>query len=158
MKAKALTSALAATAMSLAMTSVSSADSEKIEDAIDYRQSVFTAIGYHFSPMSDMLRGEIEFDAERFDHHANRVSELADMPWEGFIDESYDGQHGFKTTASAKIADDRGHFNEIANELVTTASDLEAASANDADMRTLAGLLSKVGSSCKSCHDDYRNK
>ncbi|WP_348682580.1 cytochrome c, partial [uncultured Cobetia sp.] len=76
---------------------------DKTEDAIQYRQAVFQTLAWQFSPMGAMVKGKQDYDAEEFRTRAERLALLAQMPWEGFIVGSYDGD----TDALSKIESDR---------------------------------------------------
>ena len=49
----------------------------KPETAIHYRQSVYTMIGWNFSPLAQMVKGKVPFDTAEFSRHAERIAFLA---------------------------------------------------------------------------------
>src|SRR5690554_7631700 len=55
----------------------------KVEDATKYRQGVFQAFKWNLGPMGAMVKGETEFNEEKFNMHAERLAQLSSMPWEG---------------------------------------------------------------------------
>ena len=73
----------------LALTSTTVFADKKTEAAIDYRQSVFTAVRWNFGTMGDMMKGKKDFDAAEFSSRADNVAALAKMPLEAFIPGSY---------------------------------------------------------------------
>lgn len=122
------------------------------EDAIKYRQSVFTAIRWHFGPMGAMLRGKMPYDAEQFKHHATRVSALAHMPREGFIEGSDFGD----TQAKAELWENLDDVSARFDVLIKDTAILAAAAGGDMD--AVKGPFGTVAKSCKGCHDKYREE
>ena len=61
----------------LALTSTTVFADKKTEAAIDYRQSVFTAVRWNFGTMGDMMKGKKDFDAAEFSSRADNVAALA---------------------------------------------------------------------------------
>lgn len=150
---KASLSAVACAAMLAASVTASAVEPE---DAIHYRQSALGVMGWHFGPMADMAKGDIEYDADAFARHAQNVGDIARMPWEGFVEGSYqDDGHGVETDALAKIADNPDDFEKKQQALIDEAQTL-AEVAQEGDFKMARAQLSKVGKTCKSCHDDYR--
>lgn len=94
--------------LGLALTSFAVAKSSPEEKAIEYRQSAFKMIGYHFGAMAGMMKGKMEFDAEVFKKNAEAVAALSQLPGNGFVDGSYKGD----TRAKKKIADNMDDFNK----------------------------------------------
>ena len=50
---------LAGSILSLSLLTAANAADPKPEDAVRYRQSVYTVIGWHFKPIGAMMKGEI---------------------------------------------------------------------------------------------------
>lgn len=145
------------TAACAALFSVSvTANAVEAEDAIHYRQSALGVMGWHFGPLADMAKGDIDYDADEFARRAQNVADVAHLPWEGFVEGSYQNDgHGVETDALAKIADNPDDFAEKQQNMIDEAQKL-ADIAQDKDFKTSRAQLSKVGKTCKSCHDDYR--
>ncbi|GAA3908871.1 cytochrome c [Halomonas cibimaris] len=147
---------LSAAACAVLLTLGATASAAEPEDAIHYRQSAFGVIGWHFSPIADMAKGDVEYDADEFARRAQNVADLASMPWEGFVDGTYQNDgHGINTDALAKIADNPDDFQQKQQDMMDEAQKL-AKIAQEKDFRTSRAQLSKVGKTCKNCHDDYR--
>jgi cytochrome c556 len=145
-----------AVAMSLATAGISHA--AEPADAIEYRQSAFSVIGWHFGPMGDMAKGDIDYDADEFARRAEAVSALAPLPWEGFIEGSYIGDgHGANTDAKAAIADNPDAFQERVETFTANAATL-AEVAQEGDFNASRRAFVKVADACSNCHDDYRQK
>lgn len=146
-------------ASALAISVSTAAVAQEIEpaDAIDYRQSAFSVMAWHFGPMGKMAQGKIDYNAEEFASRAQTVNAVAGLPWEGFIEGSYMGhEHGADTDALAKIADNQEDFQERKNTFMgNTATLAEVAQEGDFDASRRA--FAAVANSCKGCHDNYRD-
>ncbi len=123
------------------------------EAAIDYRQSAFTMVKFHFGPMAAMVKGEMEFNAEAFTKNADAVAALSQLPINGFIDGSYEGETG----AKPEIASNMDDFKSKMETFKVEAANL-AKTAASGDMAAIKPQFGKVAESCKACHDNYRKK
>ena len=56
----------------------------KPEDAVEYRQSVYTLIKWNFAPIGAMVKGQVPYDAAAVARHAAFLETLSKMPLEGF--------------------------------------------------------------------------
>nr|WP_298372741.1 cytochrome c [uncultured Halomonas sp.] len=145
-------------AASLVMTSAATqaADEKEIKEAIEYRQSAFSVMGWNFGPLGAMAKGDMEYDAEEAAMRAERVALLAKMPWEGFIEGSLRGDgHGADTDALAKIADNRDDFESLQTEMEDATAKLAEVAQQD-DYAALRQQVAATGKTCKNCHDEYR--
>lgn len=125
---------------------------DRAEDAIKYRQGIFTAFRWHFGAMGAMVRGKAEYDAELFAHHAKQLAALTRMPREGFIAGSDFGD----TQAKASLWDNLDDVNARFDQLIADADALALASGGSLDdLRPVFGAVAK---NCKGCHDNYREE
>lgn len=122
----------------------------RAEDAIKYRQSIFTALRWHFGAMGAMVRGKAEYDADQFSHHATQLAALTRMPKEGFIEGSDFGDTDAKDELWRNLADVNQRFDQLAAD----ADRLLAVSGGSLD--DIRGPFNAIGKSCKGCHDKYR--
>ncbi|NVK00368.1 MAG: cytochrome c [Oceanospirillaceae bacterium] len=151
MRAKLLTAVLGVSLISASLaTSVARAD--MAEDAIKYRQAVFTAFRWHFGAMGAMVRGKVDYDAEQFAHHATQFAALTRMPKEGFIEGSDFGD----TEAKAELWENMDDVSARFDKLMVNADALLAATGGSLD--DVKGAFGAVGKSCKGCHDNYREE
>jgi len=151
MRAKLLTAVLGVSLISASLaTTVARAD--MAEDAIKYRQAVFTAFRWHFGAMGAMVRGKVDYDAEQFAHHATQFAALTRMPKEGFIEGSDFGD----TEAKAELWENMDDVSARFDKLMVDADALLAASGGSLD--DVKGAFGAVGKSCKGCHDNYREE
>lgn len=77
-----LSIAIAATLLPLSVPA--SAQFAKPEDAIKYRQSVFSVMGTHFGRVGAMTNGKVPFDAKAAADNAAVVADMAKLPWAAF--------------------------------------------------------------------------
>ncbi len=124
----------------------------KVEDATKYRQGVFQAFKWNLGPMGAMVKGETEFNEEKFNMHAERLAQLSSMPWEGFIA----GSFSKNTAALPKIENDREGYQKQIDNFQKAASNL-AAAAKTNEMKNIGPAFAQAGRSCKSCHDKYKD-
>ena len=129
-----------------------------VDKAIEYRQSAFKLMGWHFSPMGQMMRGKIDYDPEEFARRAEAINSLAEIPWEGFVANSYRGDgHGVDTDSKASIAANQDDFDARIEAFIEEAASLEAIAA-EGDFNASRGAFAQVMDTCKGCHDNYRAK
>lgn len=143
------------------------AEDEK-EEAIEYRQGVFSAIKWNFAPMAAMVKGEVEFDKDAFVMRAERVAALSKMPLEGFKEgtamdeeghkhENHKNHEGYESHSKPEIWKDWDDFKAKMAALEEESAKLvEVAKAGDMDQ--IKAQFAATGKSCKSCHDEYRHK
>lgn len=151
MRAKVLTGFIGATLLSATLTATV-AKADMAEDAIKYRQAVFTAFRWHFGAMGAMVRGKVDYDAEKFAHHATQFAALTRMPKEGFIEGSDFGD----TAALDALWENMDDVSARFDKLMVDADALAAASGGSLD--DVKGAFGAVGKSCKGCHDKYREE
>ncbi len=142
---------LAGTALLCALGSVA-ANTPSGDRVIAYRQNVLGLVGWNFSALSQMVRGQRDWDAAEFTRRAERVASLSKMLDEGFTPGSDKGADTEALPAiwenfddfSAKLAD----FEREADALATVAR------AGDVD--AIKAQFAKTGGTCKACHDQYK--
>jgi cytochrome c556 len=122
------------------------------EKAVQYRKAVFAAMGYNFKPLAGMVKGEIAWDNAEFVRRAKRVQALAEMPWEGFQEGTADVGH---SEAKAVIWDKGEEFRKLQDQLAKRTDALVQA-AESGDRNSVRMRFKKVGKTCKSCHDDFK--
>lgn len=126
----------------------------KPETAIHYRQSVYTMIGWNFSPLAQMVKGKVPFDTAEFSRHAERIAFLAPQLLEGFPSGSATGA---KTEAKADIWNNMDDFKSKMDDLVKQ-SKLLADVAKGGDEAKMKGQFKQTAGACKACHDKYRDE
>jgi cytochrome c556 len=124
----------------------------KPEDAINYRQGVFSAVKWHFGTMGEVVKGKQDYDAEDFARRADIVAQLSKLPLEGFVAGSYEGE----TDALPAIEENWDKFEGGMNKFIETADAL-AAAAKTGDMDQIRPAFGEVGKTCKGCHDNFKD-
>ncbi|WP_018935613.1 cytochrome c [Thioalkalivibrio sp. ALJ24] len=123
------------------------------EDAIEYRQGVFKAFSWNFGPMAGMAQGEIPFNEEMFLQRADQLARLADMPWQGFTEDSDLGD----TDAKMEVWEDADTFEQKIEEFKEEVAALEALIDEGAEEMQLRRQAGNIGQSCQACHDSFRD-
>lgn len=140
----------AAFAAAFTVAAPASAQFAKTEDAIKYRQSVFTIQANHMGRLAAMVRGERPFDAASAQASARMIETMSRLPWEAFVPNS----GGAPSKVKPEAFTETGKVRELAERFQGEATKLVAASGS---LDTLRQQLGATGASCKACHDAYRN-
>lgn len=130
------------------------ADAVKPDDAIHYRQSVYTMIAWNFGPLGQMVKGKRTWDGKAFALHAERVAALTPQLLEGFPAGS---DKGAKTGAKPVIWTEMDDFRAKMDELVKQSAQL-AAVAKAGDEAQMKDQFGKTAQACKSCHEKFRSR
>lgn len=125
------------------------------EDAVEFRQGVFRAMGWNFGPMGAMIQGRKPFDAEAFATGAERIAVLANMAAEGFT-EGTGKSDGLDTRLKDEYWYQQANFNKLMQRMVEKADAFAEEVASGKDREALRPAFGQLAESCKNCHDDYR--
>jgi cytochrome c556 len=156
MKKPSTSQALATFAFTLAAIAFSvpaSAQFQKPEDAVKYRQSALNVMANHFGRIGAMVNGRAPFDAKAAQDSAHVVATLSTLPWAGFAANT----ESVKSRAKPEIWKEAAKFKESGDKLVAEAAKLEAA-AKTGNLDTIKVAFGAVGGSCKACHDAFRTE
>jgi len=129
---------------------VIAADAEK---AIKYRRGVFNVMGWNFGSMAAMVKGKIPFDANLFARNAEIVAFMSQLPLEGFVEGSDEGDTKARSEIWLNMEDFEAKMKKMQKE-VSVLAEISKKGNFDASK----SQLKEVGVTCKGCHDDYRNK
>jgi len=124
---------------------------QKPADAVKYRQSAFSVMGTHFGRIGAMVQNKVPFDAAALAANAEIVATMAKLPFAGFVDGTAEG-----TKALPVIWTQRAKFDAGAEKMQAAVLELNAA-AKTGDMAKIRPAFGAVGTTCKGCHDDYRD-
>lgn len=139
----------------LALASSAAFAQAKPEDAIKYRQSVYTVIGWNFGgTMAPMVRGMKPYDKEAFARSAAIVAQMAPLAMEGF---GLGTDKGAPTKAKAELWSKSADFKSKMDAFVTETGKL-AQVARTGSLDDIKKQFGATGGTCKACHDDYRDK
>jgi cytochrome c556 len=121
--------------------------------AIKYRQGIMQAQGWHMGVLGGMAKGTRPYDKDVAMRSAKYVSELVEMPWDGFIPGS---ETGAPTRAKPEIWKDKAKFDKYAQDAKAESVKFAAAAGNGLD--ALRAAIGPMGRTCNNCHDDFQNK
>jgi cytochrome c556 len=145
---------LASFALAAACAAVSlpaAAQFAKPEDAIKYRQSALFVMGQHFSRVGAMANGRVPYDAAAASANAEIVAEMARLPWSAFGA----GTEGGK--GKPEVWKEAAKFKEHQDKMVAETGKLVVA-AKAGTVEALKAQFGATASSCKACHDSFRNQ
>lgn len=124
---------------------------QKPEDAIKYRQSVFTVMANSFGKIGAVVKGEAPYNKEEVAKNAAVVATLAPLPWQAFGP----GTEGGK--AQSDVWSDHAKFKAASEKMQLAVIDLNKA-AQSGDLESIKKTFGAAGASCKGCHDDFKKK
>lgn len=154
MKTRLLATTAAAALAALALATPASAQFQKPEDAIKYRQSALFIMGTHFARIGAMVQGKAPYDPKAALENAQVVEAMVHLPWIGF-GPGY--EKGAPTKARPEIWGEQEKFREHQEKLFPAVEKLTgAAKTNNLD--NLKAAFGNAAQACKACHDQYRNK
>lgn len=142
---------LAATALTMA--TPASAQFAKAEDAIKYRQSALFVMQQNFGRVAGMAGGRVPFDAKVAADSAVVAEYMSKLPWAGFGPGTDMGD----TKAKPEIWTSKAKFDDYATKMQVEMGKL-AVAAKSGNLDSIKRAVDATGSSCKSCHDDFRDK
>jgi cytochrome c556 len=148
----------AALGLGLTTSAVAYAESMKPEASITARRAVLRVVALNFGPLGAMAKGDIPFDAEVFKTNSARMLAVSSMPLQDYFPEGTDEDAGdVKTRAMPEIWLDWEDFEQKLEAMRKEVAKL-AEVAQSGDESAMKAQVGATGKSCKSCHDDYRNK
>jgi cytochrome c556 len=145
---------LVSSALGLSILTAASAADPKPQDAVDYRKSVYTIIGWNFKPIGAMVKGEVPFDAAAVARHAQYVEMMSKAAPEGFTKGS--GPDAVKDTeAKPNIWTDSGKFETAMTNFQQESAKL-AEVAKGGNEGAIKAQFGKTAETCKACHKEFR--
>ena len=149
----AVTLALAAAAFTLV--TPASAQFAKPEDAVKYRQSVMFVMAQHFGRVGAMVNGRAPYDAKAALENAEIAADMSKLPWPGFAASTKDITTN--TKAKPEIWAEQAKFKDHGEKMQGEMQKLVAAAKTN-NLDNLKAAFGPTAESCKSCHDNFRNK
>ncbi len=125
---------------------------QKPEDAIKYRQSVFTVMANHFGRVAAMAQGRVPFDAKAAAANAALANELAPLAFTAF---GAGTDKGLPNRSKPEIWSNAAGFKAKADDMIAAMAKVDAA-AKTGNLDQIKAAVGPVGGSCKACHDDFR--
>jgi cytochrome c556 len=148
---KLITSLLAIGAASISFSAA--AQFAKPEDTVKYRKAAFSVTAAHFGRLGAMAQGKAPFDAKIALENAEIVANMAKLPWHAFGE----GTETSETKAKPEVWKQPAKFKEAADKLQAESIKLVAATKTGKE-DTFKAAFTATASTCKSCHDDFKNK
>jgi cytochrome c556 len=124
---------------------------QKPEEAIKYRQSVYTVMANSFGKIGAVVKGEAPFNKEDVAKNAAIVQMMSTLPWQAFGP----GTEGGK--AQPAIWSENAKFKAASEKMQLAVVDLNKA-AQSGDLENIKKAFGAAGASCKNCHDDFKKK
>lgn len=153
MKTLALTTVVAALLASASAFAKPAANEKHANWATKVRKANFTLLGHNMGPLGGMLKGRVPFDAQTVAEKATMINYLANM----IADTSKVDTSKFKveTEALDKIWQNQDDYNEKIQALIDASAKVKeiALTGSESDVKKAMG---KMGKSCGSCHDSYK--
>jgi cytochrome c556 len=134
-----------------AMTEASS--QKHAQTAVKYRQSVFQLVRSNMGPLGGMAKGAIPYDTDVMSTNAVRLEQLADMMADYLLVDTR--KFGVDTDAKDAMFDNESDVLMKIDALRTASIQLQTA-VKSGDVSGYQTAIGAIGSSCKSCHDDYK--
>jgi cytochrome c556 len=138
----------------LASTLPASAQFQKAEDAIKYRQAAYRVMAEHFGRLGAMANGRVPFDAKLAQENMAIVGALHTLPFSAFEPGT---DKGAPNRARPEVWKEAAKFKAARDKL-----DGEMAKLSDAvkggKLDAIKTAFGATGGACKGCHDDFRAK
>lgn len=154
MKIRSLSTLLSVLLVSFCGTNVYAADDERAQKAIETRQGLLKVVGHYFGPIVGMAKGQVPFDAATVSANANKIAQLAPMIPDVFALDTR--ASGLSSDALDGVWENTDDFKDKAS--TTTERALALAAAADQGQGAFLKAVGGLGSACKGCHEDYRQK
>lgn len=139
--------------LAIAGTASAELNPEQAERAVETRQSLLHLMGWNISPLGAMARDRIAFDAERVATNAARLQALSKMLSDAFAPDTRGND--VETEALDRIWEQPDAFAEKIQANMDAASALVEV-AGTGDEGAIKEAIGRLGSTCGSCHDDFR--
>ncbi len=135
------------------LSGVASAQFQKPEDAVKYRQSSLSVMGTHFGRVGAMANGRVPFDAKVIQDNIAVVETMSKLPWAGFTPDTERVNSRTKPEAWKEMP----KFKEMSDKMQAEVTKL-AAAGKTGNIDQIKAAFGGVGASCKACHDAYQAK
>ena len=122
---------------------------QKPEDAIKYRQSVFTVMANSFGKIGAVVKGEAPYNKDEVAKNAAVVAMMSTLPWQAFGL----GTEGGK--AQALVWSDNAKFKAASEKMQLAVVDLNKA-AQSGDLESIKKAFGSAGATCKVFQDDIK--
>ena len=122
--------------------------------ALSLRKGHMQLNGFNIGPLGQMVRGNMEYDAEVAARAANNLAALASIDQTGYWLEGTEAGAFEGSRAKAEIWSDMAGF-DADNQDLAAATEALAAVAGDG-LEAMQAAFGPVGEACGACHEAYR--
>ena len=129
------------------------AEFKKLDDAVEYRQGVFTVMAEHFGRIGAVVKGEKAFDKTAVQKDAAVVEMMSQLPWQAFVP----GSDMKPSHAKPEVWKQAAEFEKAAQKNREATAKLSEA-AKSGDLQMIKTAFGEAGKSCKACHDQFKKK
>jgi len=128
----------------------------KPQHAVEYRRGAFEVMGWHFKQLGAMVKGNIPFDKAAFAKGSEVISFMSNVPLEGFVKGTATGEEK-GSDAKPEIWK---NFNDFSTKMIALQKESKtlAEVSKTGDETAMKKQFENTAKTCKSCHDDYREK
>lgn len=125
----------------------------RMDDAVKYRQAAFQLLSTHVGRTGAMAKGEVAFDKATLEANMAIIELISKQVWHAFPA----GSDTALSKAKAEVWKDPVNFKTSADKMQVEIGNLSQVvkSGDRASLKTAFGALTQT---CKSCHDNYRNR
>jgi cytochrome c556 len=123
------------------------------EAAVKYRQGALTVMSSHFASIGAVVKGEKPYDKLSVEQDAAVIETLAKLPWHAFTPNSATPA----SKAKPEVWSEAEKFKAGAEKLQVETGKLNTA-ARSGDLAAIKASFGATAETCKSCHDNFRNK
>ncbi|HZO00702.1 MAG TPA: cytochrome c [Burkholderiales bacterium] len=145
---------LAAAAVAMGGLAGIAAAQVKPDVLVKQRQSAMTLIGKYWGPIAGMASGKVSpYNADVVSRNATYLENLAQMPWDGF----HENTKGEKSRTLPAAWEQKAKFDELAQRLQSETAKLGEI-ARKKDEAGVKQQYAAVGKVCGACHEGFREK
>jgi len=137
----------------LTATAQSAKSQKHADNVLKMRKAVYSLLGSNMGPLGGMAKGKIPLNAQVVEKNALRINQLSMMISDYLKTDT--SKFKLKTEALDKIWTENEKFAQKI-EALTEASGALHKVANSGDEKAIIKAIGAVGSTCGSCHDDYK--
>ena len=147
---------LIAGGLSAALATVAIAGGHGGNPAVKARQSHMQLYQHNLAVLGGMAQGEIEYDAEAAQIHADNLLAVASLDERGYWTEGTAAGEVEGSRALPAIWEDMAGFEEDKADMITAASAM--AEAAGTGLEAVQANIRAVGQACGACHQGYRQR
>jgi len=125
----------------------------KVEDAVEYRQASLSVLGTHFGRIAAVVKGDKAYDKASVANDAAIVEMLSKLPWTAFPA----GSATPDSKAKPEVWSEPEKFKAAADKMQAAVVKLSAAT-KSGDLNAIKAEFGATAKTCKSCHEEFKNK